>query len=80
MHGELAFQNPWQALADSVPFDNELQRELSPGHVLAGLAPRALARRIDSDDSPVQRQRCRLLASSRPPDVGGGADAALASH
>ena len=46
------FLEPWVALTDAQRsrFEEELRRELTPGHVLAGAAFRAIARRQDCDD------------------------------
>ena len=45
---ELQWLAPW-APTDA-PLEEELRRELGPGHVLAGRAARAVARRSDDDD------------------------------
>src|SRR4051794_32500517 len=43
---------PWRSVteADRLHFEEELRRELMPGHVLAGTTVRAIARRQDCDD------------------------------
>ena len=43
---------PWQAIAEEqrVPLEDELAREVSADHLLAGKSVRAVARRQDCDD------------------------------
>ena len=62
------WQEPWQPLEmDQVAaFEQELQREVMPGHRLYGLEVTAVAQRIDSDDVLF---RIRGPVRRRPPHV-----------
>src|SRR5262245_50495560 len=46
----IEWQKPWEAVADGTPLVAELNRELSPGHLLFGRLVSAVGRRGDNDD------------------------------
>lgn len=45
-----AARGDWEKVADGAPFEAELERELSPGHALRGIKPKALAKSSVDDD------------------------------
>lgn len=72
----LTWLEPWEPLEPShaVGLEQELQKELSPGHVLHGRNVRAVAARGDCDDvlyvvdSPPRLAVVHLTWTGRPPE------------